>query len=160
MALFVERLAITTKYFRVPQRLQPEDTLNWGGGGSYPLASSVVHVCRGSWVCAWACLVCCLSNKLIFLKTNWHSAYGSHIYIYIYVCVCVCACVCNTSFIIILLSVLQQVHSLFKIGFSIECDLMLPFQFTISSLFLKVSSSCLRLLLRPVSCILPSTFLQ
>jgi hypothetical protein len=52
-------------------------------------------------------------------------------------------------------SVLPQAYSLFQSKFAAECDLVLPLWFPIPSVFLKVTSSCLRLLCR---LLIPSIF--
>ena len=68
-------------------------------------------------------------------------------------CVCVCVCVHKHTHVLIPLSILRQVPSLFQSEFSTECDLVLPFQFPVSSNCCFYRLPCL-----PVTSILPCVF--
>ena len=72
-----------------------------------------------------------------------------HMHVYVCVCVCVCVgvCVCVVWSYPILQSTLRQIHNIFRIEFSTECDLVLSFVHLQYPLFsFRPSSSCLPLL--------------
>ena len=117
-----------------PTCIIPKNDLLQSHCSSFVILSYCALVC----ICICMCVCVCI-----------------YIYIYIYQCVCVCVCLhthTNTH-VLIPLSILRQVSSLFQSEFSIECDLVLPFQFPVSS------SSCFYLLPRlSVTSILPCAF--